>query len=56
MTHFNLKQALHLIKEISPEKAILTHISHQMGRHSEVQKDLPGNVQLAYDGLQLETD
>ncbi len=56
VTHFNLKQALHLIEEISPEKAILTHVSHQMGRHSEVQRELPDNVQLAYDGLQLEMD
>lgn len=55
-THFNLSKALELVKEISPEKAYLTHISHQMGLYSEVQKELPANVFLAHDGLSLDID
>ena len=53
-SHFNLEQALSLIKEIKPERAYLTHISHLMGFHVEVQKELPNNVFLAYDGLKIE--
>lgn len=51
ISHFNLKEALDLIEEIQPEKTYLTHISHLMGKHEEVQKELPENVFLAYDGL-----
>ena len=51
LTHFNLDEALAVIKEVSPEKAYLTHISHTMGKHSELQKELPENVFLAYDML-----
>lgn len=54
ISHFNLMEALQLIKEISPRKGFITHISHQMGLHSEVSKELPASVSLAYDGLVLE--
>lgn len=52
-THFNLEEALNFIKEIKPKRAYLTHISDQLGFHSEVEKELPNNVFLAYDGLVL---
>ncbi|MGC1633600.1 MAG: MBL fold metallo-hydrolase [Gelidibacter sp.] len=51
ISHFNLKEALALINEVKPERAYLTHISHMMGFHEEVQKKLPKNVFLAYDNL-----
>lgn len=54
ISHFTLNGALKLIREISPRTAYLTHISHQMGLHSEIQKDLPENVFLAYDRLKVE--
>ena len=50
-SHFNLEEALAFIKEISPERAYLTHISHLLGFHAEVQQQLPKNVFLAYDEL-----
>jgi len=53
-THLNLEDALELIEDLQPKKAYLTHISHKLGFHSEVQKQLPDNVFLAYDGLRLE--
>ena len=53
MSHFNLMEAIELIKELKPKKAILTHISHFMGVHQEVQKILPENIYLAYDGLKI---
>ncbi len=52
-SHFNLKQALAFINIIKPEKAYLTHISHLMGFHDEVEEQLPENVFLAYDTLTL---
>ena len=56
ISHYNLQQALEIIAEVKPQKAYLTHLSHQMGFHDEVQEELPGNVFLAYDGLQLVVD
>lgn len=56
ISHFNLEQALDFIEEVNPEKAYLTHISHLMGKHEDVQQILPDNVFLAYDGLVLEME
>jgi phosphoribosyl 1,2-cyclic phosphate phosphodiesterase len=53
-SHFTLDEALQIIDAAKPARAYLTHISHQMGLHTEVQKELPPNVFLAYDGLTLE--
>lgn len=55
ISHFNLEEALAIIKEVSPEKTYLTHISHTMGKHYEIQEELPGNVFLAYDTLSFTT-
>lgn len=52
-SHFNLEEALAFIKKINPKQAYLTHISHLMGFHEEVQAELPQNVFLAYDNLQI---
>ncbi|TWO33048.1 MBL fold metallo-hydrolase [Seonamhaeicola sediminis] len=52
-SHFNLEEALQFIKKVNPEKAYLTHISHLLGFHDEVESMLPENVFLAYDGLQI---
>jgi phosphoribosyl 1,2-cyclic phosphate phosphodiesterase len=52
-SHFNLEEALELMNELSPEQGYLTHISHQMGRHADVEKEIPGFVRLAYDGLSI---
>lgn len=55
-SHFNLEEALALIQQVGPEKAYLTHISHQMGFHKEVQEELPDNIFLAYDNLKIEIE
>lgn len=52
-THFNLEEALNFITLVKPEKAYLTHISHLLGFHEEVQKQLPPNVFLAFDNLEI---
>jgi phosphoribosyl 1,2-cyclic phosphate phosphodiesterase len=53
-SHFNVEEAITLIEELQPEKAYLTHITHQLGLHEEVSKQLPPFVELAYDGLKIE--
>lgn len=53
LSHFTLEEALKVIEEIHPEKAFLTHMSHNMGLHDEVSKELPSNIFLAYDGLSI---
>lgn len=52
-THLNLEEALAFIEEIHPKKTYLTHISHRLGFHAEVEKELPQNIRLAYDGLKI---
>ncbi|MEO9479190.1 MAG: MBL fold metallo-hydrolase [Maribacter dokdonensis] len=53
ISHFNLEEALAFIDLIQPEKAYLTHISHLLGFHDEIEKSLPSNVHLAYDNLTI---
>lgn len=53
-SHFNLQEALDFINLVQPERAYLTHISHMMGFHAEVEQKLPPNVFLAYDNLEIQ--
>lgn len=52
-THFNLEEALAFISKVNPGKTYLTHISHNFGLHDLVDQELPENVFLAYDNLQI---
>jgi phosphoribosyl 1,2-cyclic phosphate phosphodiesterase len=56
ISHFSLREAVDFIREISPKKAFITHISHQMGLHKDVTKELPSEIILAYDGLSMTWD
>ncbi len=51
VSHFTLTQAIEMIKDLQPNKAYLTHISHQMGLHNDVEAELPDNIHIAFDGL-----
>ena len=53
LSHFSLEEALTLIDDVKPRRAYITHISHQMGFHRQVQAALPPRVYLAYDGLEV---
>lgn len=55
-SHFNLEEALEFIRTIKPKQAYLTHLSHEIGLHNNVEAMLPDNVSLAYDGLEIEID
>jgi len=53
LTHFNLEEALEFVKKVNPEKAYFTHISHLLGFHEEVEKNLPNHIHLAFDNLKI---
>jgi phosphoribosyl 1,2-cyclic phosphate phosphodiesterase len=52
--HMSLQEALDFIEEIQPEEAYITHISHRMGLHEVVNRQLPDHVRLAHDGQKLQ--
>ena len=53
LSHFSLSEAIALANDLGIPKVYLTHISHQMGTHTAVSDELPANISLAYDGLQI---
>jgi phosphoribosyl 1,2-cyclic phosphate phosphodiesterase len=53
VSHFNLEQALVMADRIKPAQTYLTHISHKLGLHADIAKELPKNVALAFDGMQI---
>lgn len=53
ISHFTLQEAVDILTELAPARGYLTHISHQLGRHREVEAELPPFIRLAYDGLQV---
>ena len=53
ISHFNLAEAIDQVEELKIPTAYFTHISHQLGRHNEVEKELPEGMHLSYDGLVL---
>jgi phosphoribosyl 1,2-cyclic phosphate phosphodiesterase len=54
ISHFSLEEAVELLKDLAPEQAYLTHISHLMGLHRKVDEILPDFIRLGYDGQQIE--
>jgi phosphoribosyl 1,2-cyclic phosphate phosphodiesterase len=53
ISHYSLDEAIALVQELQVPEAYFTHISHQLGRHEEIENILPPGMHLAYDGLQL---
>jgi len=53
-SHYSLTEAISLVEELEVPRAFFTHISHQLGKHEEVNATLPKGMSLAYDGLVLE--
>jgi len=54
VSHYTLQEAIDLAKELKVPHVYFTHISHQLGTHQEISKELPQGMHLAYDGLTLE--
>ena len=53
-SHFNVEEAMEIIREVKPRKAYLTHLSHDIGLHATSAERLSEGVELAYDGLEIE--
>ncbi len=53
ISHFSLTEALEIAKQVGATQTYFTHISHQLGKHSDVADTLPDGVQLAYDTLEV---
>lgn len=52
-SHFSVEEAVEVIKKINPEKAFLTHMSHFIGKHADLDANLADNIHPAYDGLKV---
>lgn len=52
-SHFTIDQAIALIERVQPQEAYLTHLSHEVGPYEKIEKQLPQNIHLAYDGLKI---
>jgi len=46
-----LDEAIALSRKINPRITYFTHMSHQIGLHSVIEKQLPPNMLFAYDGF-----
>ena len=55
ISHFTLDEAVALATELKVKQAFFTHISHQLGRHEDINQTLPEHIRLAYDGLTIFT-
>lgn len=54
ISHFTIDEAIDMVTELKVPEAYFTHISHQLGRHSDIENELPDGIHLSYDGLVLE--
>ena len=53
ISHYTLDEAITLVNELQVPGSYFTHISHQLGKHADINAQLPAGIQLAYDGLEL---
>ena len=53
ISHFTLREAANVASELNIPNAYFTHISHQLGKHEDVEKQLSSGMHLAYDKLTL---
>lgn len=54
VSHFTLGEAISFAENIGAEMTYFTHMSHNLGKHADIEAELPANIRLAYDGLQIE--
>ena len=53
-SHQTVLEALRIVDFLSPRETYFTHMMHHIGLHAKIEKCLPKNVFLAYDGLEIE--
>jgi len=56
ISHFTLQQAVDTVNRLTPKVTYFTHLSHKMGLHAEVEKELPSHIRLGFDGLKIHLD
>ncbi len=54
ISHFNLSEAIDLVNELKVPQAYFIHMSHRLGKHADIEKELPEHIDLAHDGLKIE--
>lgn len=52
-SHFSLAEALDFFEKVGAKDSYITHISHQLPCHADLEAELPNSVHLAYDGLRI---
>ncbi len=53
ISHFALNEAIKLVNDLHIPQAYFTHMSHQIGKHNDINDELPEGIELAWDGLTL---
>ena len=53
ISHYALHEAIEVAQSVGADHTYFTHISHQLGLHATVEEQLPKNIYLAYDGLEI---
>jgi len=53
-SHFTLNEVLQVVEMIKPEATFLTHLSHYIGKHDDLGRELPDGVFVGFDGLIIE--
>lgn len=56
ISHFTLSEAIDFANLIGADTTYFTHMSHNLGLHDVIDKELPSHIKLAYDGLSFELD
>ncbi len=56
ISHFTLNEAIAFANKVGAEQTYFTHMSHNLGLHAEIEKELPSHIKLAFDGLSFEVD
>lgn len=51
ISHYSLSEGIAVAQELRVPQTYFTHLSHQMGKHDDVEKELPAGIHLSYDGL-----
>jgi phosphoribosyl 1,2-cyclic phosphate phosphodiesterase len=54
ISHFTLEEAVAFAQKVNADQTYFTHISHRLGKHQDVSKELGAKIALAFDGLSFE--
>jgi len=53
VSHFTFAEAVDVAKRVGAQQTYFTHISHRLGLHKAISKELPESLALGYDGLSI---